>query len=1019
MVYVHLECPYTRNTLRHVSSMKLVMEKKVVVLYQVGSFYEIYGLAGDASYERMLEISDQTGLNMVKKRNTRSVYDTYRQKTVYMMGCKPENVDKHAETLLCNGWTIPFYNQRAITKDNYVRELYKIVTPGTYIYANVQTSNNILMVAWVSKSKPIITTGESLACGIGVLNYITGDCYVHSYVRSKVFNSPLDYDELESFYSAYSPSEFTLITDNVTDRRVTDLVNWLGVPDDTMFRHISLQEGNNKVSKLVRQEYQKTVLLDCYAGSSAFVDTFVIENGLASSALCYLLDFVRSQNKDIYHKLKHPKLFKGSNYLRLANHSLSQLNIIDSKQHTGSLSSIMSFLTRNCLTDIGRRVMRANIINPILDANKLTSMYDIVEHIKGRQTKYDPVVREIRSIVDIERYRTTIINKQNVSCWEFQKVYELMRKVMIGVNVMRDVHAVLIKDKEIEEYLIQRMDYGELVSAYTKLSQFFSSVINPDLGGEYVTSFYPSQYFTLSINSGFGDVFAELHDSLLKIDAVRKHLNSLFEWSNRKKIDKSKEPIEFNETAHNHVFTLQITKARSEKFKGRYDTDALLALGPVELAYLNLFGKEVRFQTDPGIRFKPVTNSASKRTVSNSLIDAGTELITKLKNKYITVVTKSFEQVIEGVRAHKREFELVADHVANLDGVFTRARIAAKHNYCKPAIVHGDKSFLKANDLRHPLIEHIQTDEIYKPNSITLGDGNNDITLLYGVNAVGKSSFIKSVGIAIVMAQSGFFVPATSFQYKPYERLFTRILGNDNIFKGLSTFQVEMSELNSILHFADENSLVIGDELCSGTEMVSALSIFCSGVNHIHNRRCSAIFATHLHEVADISNITDLERVKIKHMSIRYNPATGALEYDRLLREGFGDRCYGLEVCKSMNMPQTFLDEAWAIRAEIQPEFRSMFMRGTSKYNKNKVMTNCEQCGSADNVETHHMQPQKNADTNGFIGTFAKDHCANLQILCKKCHEQITRDGRVTHRVKQLQGGYALADSKEETNKVP
>ena len=109
---------------------------------------------------------------------------------------------------------------------------------------------------------------------------------------------------------------------------------------------------------------------------------------------------------------------------------------------------------------------------------------------------------------------------------------------------------------------------------------------------------------------------------------------------------------------------------------------------------------------------------------------------------------------------------------------------------------------------------------------------NNELDgiLLYGTNAVGKTSFIRALGISVIMAQAGLYVPASSYKYKPYKYIFTRILGNDNLFKGLSTFAVEMSELRTILRLADKNSLVLGDELCSGTESISAVSIFVAGV---------------------------------------------------------------------------------------------------------------------------------------------------------------------------------------------
>ena len=102
--------------------------------------------------------------------------------------------------------------------------------------------------------------------------------------------------------------------------------------------------------------------------------------------------------------------------------------------------------------------------------------------------------------------------------------------------------------------------------------------------------------------------------------------------------------------------------------------------------------------------------------------------------------------------------------------------------------------------------------------------------LIYGTNGVGKSSINRSVGISVIMAQAGMFVACSTFTYKPYSALYTRILGNDNIFKGLSTFAVEMSELSAILKNGNQNTLILGDEVCSGTETSSAVSIFASAI---------------------------------------------------------------------------------------------------------------------------------------------------------------------------------------------
>jgi DNA mismatch repair protein MutS len=105
--------------------------------------------------------------------------------------------------------------------------------------------------------------------------------------------------------------------------------------------------------------------------------------------------------------------------------------------------------------------------------------------------------------------------------------------------------------------------------------------------------------------------------------------------------------------------------------------------------------------------------------------------------------------------------------------------------------------------------------------------------LLYGINASGKSSLMKAIGIAVVLAQAGLFVPATYMVLKPFKTLATRILNHDNIAQGMSSFTVEMSELREVLRIADDKTLVLGDEVCSGTESISGTSIVAASLEHL------------------------------------------------------------------------------------------------------------------------------------------------------------------------------------------
>jgi len=340
-----------------------------------------------------------------------------------------------------------------------------------------------------------------------------------------------------------------------------------------------------------------------------------------------------------------------------------------------------------------------------------------------------------------------------------------------------------------------------------------------------------------------------------------------------------------------------------------------------------------------------------------------------------------------------------------LDVLMSKVYVAKKYNFTQPTIdMSRERSFFVAKDLRHPLIEHLQTQEIYVPNDISLGGEKNGL-VLFGTNAVGKSSLIRSIGVAVVLAQAGMFVPCSSLVYKPYTRLFTRILGNDNIFKGLSTFAVEMSELRTILRDADENSLILGDELCSGTETTSAIKIFAAGLITLHNKKSSFIFATHFHEIVELPDIKALGDLRFCHMTVLYDREKDMLVYERKLKEGSGTSIYGLEVCKALKLPTSFMDLAQS----IQP-YGKIIERKPSHYNAKKIKGGiCEVCNENTAVDIHHLQHQRYADHNGVIDTFHKNHKANLVNICKSCHDAIHKTNKQHKRVKTSNGMCVVA----------
>ena len=363
-------------------------------------------------------------------------------------------------------------------------------------------------------------------------------------------------------------------------------------------------------------------------------------------------------------------------------------------------------------------------------------------------------------------------------------------------------------------------------------------------------------------------------------------------------------------------------------------------------------------------------------------------ILCEFKNILYDVVNKS--NVNANVKNER--FSLlgkISQFIALSDVCYVKAYNALKYNYCRPVIEEGaSKSYVNFKKIRHCLIEHLNTNELYVTNDLEIGTSAVGL-LLYGTNAVGKTSFIKSIGIAIIMAQAGMFVPCEEFTYYPYEYLFTRLLGNDNIFKGLSTFAVEMCELRTILKNATTKSIILGDELCSGTESTSALSIFVSSLERLHTLASTFLFATHFHEILEYEEVKNLDAMKIYHMSVVFDREAKTLIYNRKLREGPGQSMYGLEVCKSLDLPEDFIERAYAIRNKYNKSNVSVLEAKKSRYNANKLRGLCELCNKNEGTEVHHLQYQKNAKDGIINNEFNKNHKANLINICEACHNKI------------------------------
>jgi DNA mismatch repair protein MutS len=299
------------------------------------------------------------------------------------------------------------------------------------------------------------------------------------------------------------------------------------------------------------------------------------------------------------------------------------------------------------------------------------------------------------------------------------------------------------------------------------------------------------------------------------------------------------------------------------------------------------------------------------------------------------------------------------------------------------------------------------------PNDIFLGDASQkefkehitldaseekDVfgVLLYGINSSGKSSLMKSIGLCVVLSQGGFFVPAASFRYSMVDKVLTRIVSKDNLYKGLSTFAVEMLELRNIFNRATPRTLILGDEISHGTETNSALAIVASSILRLRQMGRLFIFATHLHHLCEIDEIKKTTGVVLLHLGVYYDEERDTLIYNRKLEKGSGSTLYGLEFARSLHMDEQFIKKAYEIRGVITPQASELFglkKEKKSRYNKKLFLTTCALCGSSVD-EVHHIVPQADADNLGGVDHFGVNHRFNLIPLCSR-HHRLVHEGKI------------------------
>jgi DNA mismatch repair protein MutS len=301
--------------------------------------------------------------------------------------------------------------------------------------------------------------------------------------------------------------------------------------------------------------------------------------------------------------------------------------------------------------------------------------------------------------------------------------------------------------------------------------------------------------------------------------------------------------------------------------------------------------------------------------------------------RYVTAALKEYEERVltaaERIETHERElFEALRSAVgveiarlqcaaraaAELDVYAALADVAAREGYVRPEL--SDDFSLEIIAGRHPVVERMMPRDKFIPNDVRL-TADARMIILTGPNMAGKSTVLRQMGLIVLMAQVGSFVPATTARVGIVDRVYTRVGASDNLARGQSTFMVEMAETSAILHTATARSLVLLDEIGRGTSTYDGVSIAWAVSEHLHDRvGCKTIFATHYHELTQLADELD----GVRNFNVAVREVGDQVLFLHRVEPGGADRSYGIEVGRLAGLPEGVIGRAREVLRLLEAE---------------------------------------------------------------------------------------------------
>ena len=794
-----------------------------LLLYRMGDFYETF-------FEDAVTMSRELEITLTGR-------DCGKLGRIPLAGIPVKALDGYLEKLVKKNIKVAVCEQLEdpkLVKGVVKRGVVRIITAGTLYEGNLLNQNKNNYMCAIHKEKDL--------WGFAYTDTSTGELKV----------TQLDFETLLTELARIQPSEVIAVSKKLK------VQPFQIVPEETVDLPEEIINNYNcsKVPPVVfEQNFAENNLKQIF--KTASLDSMGYNNcQLGFRTAAGLLAYIWENMKEGFPKFEKIEIYELSEYMSIDANTRKNLELTETLHEKKKYGSLLWAVDKTT-TNMGARLLRTWICQPLKDLNQIIKRQEIVKRIVENQEERFKIQSQLKSIYDIQRISTKLSNS-SANPRDFLSLKMSLSMLPELVETAKSIGLSVFN--KIEEHLDSIMEYSDLIERTIK------------------------EDAPIQIKDG-GIINENVNSDL---DYLRDLMYNGENWlKDFEQKEKERTGINILKVGYNKVFGYYIEVTNSN-------------LNKVPVDY---------------IRKQTLTNG--ERFITDELKKHEDEVLTaqvkafELEHKLFSDFRNYSKEFVSLIRD-------TADCIAQLDTYTSLATVASENNYTCP-ILNESGDFIIKNG-RHPVLEQILPLGTYVANDIELSASSNTKTqfmILTGPNMAGKSTFMRQNALIAILAQIGSFIPADYAEIGLIDKIFTRVGASDDLTLGKSTFMVEMTETACILNNATEKSLILIDEIGRGTSTYDGVAIAWAVAEYIANKiKARCIFATHYHEL----NVMSETYPQIKNYRITVTEENGEIEFLRKIVPGGASKSYGIQVAKMAGLPKAVVNRSEDLMKKLQKD---------------------------------------------------------------------------------------------------